>query len=732
MDELLVEDHVDATAQVKDALEKVVYGHWSYSSKSRKYFCKERNKSMGLEDAQTLISSMFCEDYAVLRAQISTDAFNSLIEDVLRSAVTKQKQSRLSKTVSSLVNQRQSNSMDSKVEVNPLWRPKNTFNTVDALWCKNLVRYQDVLFYKNPNGSLVLLGGLTIQCLKETIDNVIKNKADTLPELDEYCTSQIRSLTVIQQELESHDCGDVAVVRSQLDRTLGDIMHKKSDNEFAKKTLKEFLGILDIEVNDIMSIDELSTRLIYKYLSDYLPASIQFGLMNIVKCYDLFSTEGSDKKLKVFTGFSFQTKGNYPLDMNLYFEHVLTHYRSKIPSIDYNPLAATMEDDQRFSYGKFNKTLFDADMEIFGTLEYKDSKIIKTWADTMDKDQRKWSFAWYYAVFLLISVIISKCHIDGGGTLKSTVKNLVRWAMHRYYGADLAYPMIRDQLINPANRYDDKRKISLAECIICPYDEPTVKGELWETFKGLTGNPTLDMPVKILYRNTSSIPSKVLFDIGSNKQIYISDGGAFERRIAFIKTAAKNTCRQIQQDELKPLTTFDKVNWTMTDEQLKEFFLLMKLGKIAYDQIEKEYGSLENAAVKMPSIAKFLNKSNPWDRFYSDIYDELFQLVEGRDKTEHEFIRLANEVIDCVYKKYCTNHTAPEGASPLKFREYFRQVDNRNDDKVFKVNKKTCRGWILYKVDRNEEYIEASTDEIFIDNIGKNTAEWPELDLNNN
>ena len=701
---------------LRQALRKTIYGVWTYSSKSRKYHSKDSKKNMSLEDALKEIKLVFSDNFATLLASVTTEDFKSISEDILKEAVQTQKEKRLSKVVSQVINQTPSSSMDSKVEVNPLWRPKTTFNRIDALWCKNLLRYNDVLYHKNPNGSLKVLGGLSAQYRQETIDRIISHVE--MPDLNDFCNEKVNLLTVMQRELDAKDCGERDTVIAQLSRTVGDIIHRKNrDAEIYNTTLKDFLDIKDVDEENIMSMDDLSTKLVYKFLNDLLPASIQFGLMKVVKSYDQFSTDDSTKKLSVFNGFFIQTKGDYALTKSAYFEHILVHHRDNIESINYNPLDATMDDDPTYSFGKFNRKLFEEDCAKYGDLKYQDSQIIKTFAETMDKDQIKWTFAWYYALFFLLTVVISKCHIDGGGTLKTTVKNLVTWAMHRYFGANLAYPMIREQLINPANRYDDKRKISLAECRLCPYDEPAVKGELWETFKGLTGNPTLEMPVKILFRNTSSLPTRVLFDIGSNKQIFISDGGAFERRIAFIRTAAKNTCRKIPQDRLKELTTFDKAHWTMTDDQLREFMLLIRIGKQAYEDIVSEYGSLELAAVGMPTIAKFLKEANPWDAYYGDLYNLIFSKIEEKDGKEHEFIRIANEVIEREYKQYCIKHTPPEGASVSGFKAFFKRIDNRNDGKVFKVGKKSCRGWILYKLENSsEDVIEASEEELFLSN----------------
>ena len=687
----------DVSEDIKHALGKLIYGKWSYSSKTKKYHNADLKKTMSKEDALREIKDIFTDNHASLFANTTPENFKLLAEDVLKDAVTQQKTKRLRKAVAQTVSGTQSSGMDAKVEVNPLWRPKTTFNTIDATWCRNLIRYDDVLYFKQPNGSLVILGGLSLQSLGSTIDKIIKYS--DLPDPDSFCKDQVSMLTIMQRELDSKDSGDREDAIVQLNRTVGDILHKKNSGGIYDKTLQDFLNLKDCDVDEIMSVQEVSSKLVYKFVNDRLPASIQFGLMKVVKCYDQFSTDDSSKKMSVFTGFTIQSKGDFAVSKRAYFEHVLTHHRDSIQTIDYLPRCATMDDDPTYSYGKFNRKLFEEDMQKYGDLTYDTSKLVKTFGDSMDRDQRMWTFAWYYALFFLYPMVISKCHIDGGGTLKTAIKNLVSFAMIRYFGADISYPMGRNSFLNPADRYDDNRKISLAECRFCPYDEPDTRGELWEEFKENTGNLTLGMRIKVLYRNVSRLPTTVLFDIGSNKPIYISDGGAFQRRIAFIRTAASNTCRILPTEVLKALTTFDATNKTMTDDQIREFIAMIKLGKKCYDKIVKDFGSLETAAVTMPSIAKELVDANLWDIFYGDFYDSLF--------TENdEFVRIANKTIDEKFDAYCKVNHPPKNADSTGLRTYFKKADGRNANGVFKVRgeeNKAVRGWTLYKVARKEK-----------------------------
>lgn len=700
-----------------DALTKIISQNYTYSSQSRKYFSKEAQSSFSdkastIEDILNKFSRNYPNEY--VSASGNEGELKKTIGELLSDICTAKKAKRASESIKRNVSGELSTGMNSDVETNPLWRPIENFNVVDAAWCEGLyLDPNNTLYKKTENGALKVVQQLCSQNLDKCVRALLKIQNITEPK--KFIESKIATLTSIHLRIDSGDMGEKGNVASQLKRPMTDFVTMKRDDV---PTLQQWLNLTDDEAYELKSVDELSSKIIYKYLNDMLPASMINTVFDLAKAYNRFPSDKEGKERKQFTGFTYKTKNGAKLTKAAYFKNLLSECSEYLQTIDDRPKAATAADDDTPSFGKFNQELFDQDAEKYGDLTLENSWLNRIILEPMDDDQKDFHCAWYYAMFNRFPMVISKCHQDGGGTWKTTQKAVISVALERYYGADISFPMARGQLHDLPSRYNDRRQISLADCLYCPYDEPDQKGPLWEDFKACTGALTREIMIKILYVNPYMAPTDVLFDIGSNKPIYLTDKSAFQRRIAFIRTTAHDTVASVPKKILEELSKVDKKNG-LTDDQLREFHLLMRLGKDAYERIISKYGSMEQAAKLMPSIRAELNDNSPWDDYLTGFYMSLF------DDSQTQ-VKIANDALDERLAGYKAKHRTDLQINHLSLINFIKSVHPENKAKSFKIKKQVVRGWILNKPEIDYTDAEESNfQEIGLDDEGNTIPSIP-------
>ena len=702
---------------INDTLTKIVSQNYSYNSQARKYYCKESgtsypNKADAVEDVINKLSRNYPNQYA--EASGDMESLRNTVATVLHDVCTSKKAKRAAESTIRNISGQLSSGLSASVEVNPLWKPVKNFNAVDATWCNGLyIDSNNTLYKKTDTGAMVVVQQVCAQNMDKCVRAVLK--VQNIEEPKVFIDRQISALTGMQKKLDAGDNGDKGDIGIQLNRKMGEFL--MVEGPMKDITLRQWLGLGGTEEMSIKSMDELSSKVVYKFINDQLPASLMYGVMELAKVYNHFpADDDSGKERKTFDGFTVKTRGNKPITKMAYFENVLSECSEYLNQIDNRPVAATVAGDDTPSFGKFNTDLFAQDAEKYKGLSYEDSWLIRTLLEPMDSDQKKFTCAWYYALFNRIRMVISKCQQDGGGSLKTTVKAVFSKAIKRYYGADLSYPMARGALSNLPARYNDRRQMSLADCLYCPYDEPDQKGPLWEDLKACTGALTREIQIKILYVNPYMAPTDVLFDIGSNKPIYLTDKAAFTRRIAFIRTSAHNTVNSIPKNILYDLC---KVDEELTEAQLREFHLLMRIGKKSYEEIVKNYGSIEDAAAKMPSIKSELTDNSPWDEYLMSFYMTLFD--------ENQVVaKFANDALDERLAGYKAKHRTDLAINHLSLINFIKSVHPDNVSKSFKVNKQVVRGWILHKPEIDySDAEESSFDAIGLDDEGNPIPSTP-------
>ena len=675
--------------EVIDTLTKIVSQNYSYNSQARKYYCKDNNTSFSKkEEAVEDVINKFSRNYSNQYAEVSgnmTDLSNT-IGKVLHDVCTSKKTKRAVESTLRNLSGQLSSGLSASTEVNPLWKPVKNFNAVDAIWCQGLyIDSNNTLYKKTETGAMKVVQQVCSQNMDKCVRAVLKVQDIEEPKV--YIDRQISALTAMQKKLDAGDNGDIGDIEIQLNRKMSEFLSISGPDT----ALRNWLGLGDGDAYTIKSMDELSSKVVYKFINDYIPASLMYGVMELAKVYNHFpADDDSGKERKTFDGFTIKTRGNKPITKMAYFENVLSECSEYLNQIDSRPKAATAANDDTPSFGKFNQELFDIDAVKYGDLTPEKSWLNRVILEPMDDDQKDFHCAWYYAMFNRLSMVVSKCNVDGGGTWKTTQKAIISSALERYYGANLAFPMARDDLSNLPARYNDRRQMSLADCLYCPYDEPNQKGDLWEDFKACTGALSRDIMIKILYVNPYMAPTDVLFDIGSNKPIYLTDKGAFLRRIAFIRTTAKDTVANVPKPIIEKLSKVDK-NAGLNDDQLREFHLLMRLGKEAYNRIIGKYGSMEQAAKMMPSIRAELEDNSPWDEYITGFYMTLF------DDNQTE-IKIANFALDERFNGYkATHRTDLVNLNHLSLINFIKSVHPENTARSFKVKKQVVRGWVLHK-----------------------------------
>lgn len=683
-----------------------------YTLSNKKYYSTSEKKVYKKDEAISRIFGDFTQTHPVEYQPFMAEKkqLQDHIAEILKKVTKSKKDKQANAALSRSLKGQESSGMSAKLVTNPLWQPTNTFNEVDAAWCNGLVLDDaNTLYKRRADGSLVVIDQLNKNKLMDCVNKVVK--LQDIPEPVQHCRDRMAVLTILAKEAEATKPYGYDGLVELLKKDYGTILNRAPTNQ----TLQQFLGIADSELHEIKDAEALTSKMVYHALDRQLPASSMWGLASIAKIYNTF-LDDDDNEHSVFDGFKVSTKGNQPFTRSKYFESVLAEESEYMEHIPKRPVPVACRDkDGKITepaFGIFNKELYEADKKKYGDLDYNDSVIVKTFLEPMDVDQRKWTLAWYYAVFfsfILGAVIISRLHEDGGGTLKTTVKNFIRYAMVRYFGADVTFSMKRGELLDNQYLFDSKRKISLADCLYCMYDEPNDRGELWEVVKAKTGNPTVEMIIKQLYINPFSVESSVVFDFGSNKTIYLTEPSAFARRLGIIRTSAKNTYKKIPVADFKELSHIK--NGELNERQLREFHLLMRLGEAYYKEIIETYGSLAEAANQMPSMAKELEDTAPWNEHYMKFYEALFNDKPdnvGKDiplKIANDALREKLAVYIMKLGKYSTIRLDESGLV-----RFFKSIHYKNDTikLYYTKTKSTVRGWALYRPEQkdNEHYTE--------------------------
>lgn len=672
-----------------------------FSYVNRKYFSKDEKKTYTLEEATTKVFNEFTGGHPTEYTPFMTakEALKDHIKDIIRECARAKKEKQTNSTIKRSLQGQESNGLSAKLENNPLWQPSETFNVIDAAWCKDLVLDDaNILYKRRDDGSLVVVDQLNKAKLAECVNQV--TKLQDIPEPVQYCRDRMAALTAITKKIEESKPDGYEGLQEIIKRDYGTLLNRDAVGQ----TLQQYLGIPDSELYEIKDADALISKLVYFVLDHELPASSMWGFSNISKIYNTYIGE-DDAEHCTFDGFKVSTRGNQPFTRSKYFEKVLDEEQEHFEHIKHRPIPVSCRNDDGSiaepAFGIFNEDLYEEDKKKYGGLKYEDSYIVKTFLDPMDADQKKWTLAWYYATFFsfkLGPVIISRLHQDGGGTLKSTVKNYIRYGMTRYFGTDVTFSMKRGELLVEQCLYDSKRKMSLADCLYCMYDEPTDRGPLWEAVKAKTGNPTVEMLIKQLYVNPFSAECSVVFDFGSNKPIYLSEKSAFERRLGIIRTSAQNTYKLIPTADFQELAQVK--NGQLNDRQLREFHLLLSLGEKCYKEIIKTYGTLAEAATSMPSIAKELEDTAPWNEMYLKFYNGLFRNLPEEIGTDKP-LKLASEALR---ERLAVFTLQQSRTSTIRLDEnglinFIKAVNCKNDTKkvYYDKVKLTVRGWHLYR-----------------------------------
>ena len=654
-------------------------GQFSYLSNSHKYRDKEGKTYSPSDAAQEILNRLAVNhSSAYVPHADQGDLIMSTIKDTLSATTQKKKKNQTTRVTANSKAATYSTGLDTKLVENPMWKPSKPFNAIDAQWCANLVTDDhQVLYRRKPSGAYEIIGTPGGR-MNEAVAAALE-RTQNIPDVFEFVKLQLDILSNFAAKSQEFE-------QQGIDKLLA---LKVSTGDGNSLTLKEFLGVTDdnLPTNN----ENVISLLVYKFMNTRTPASIFFGLLKLYKYYNIFRGD-DDKDHPVFQGFVGRTSDGSAPTKRSYFENILNHYQEYLGHLDSRPKAVSMDGSEP-AFGVFNKELWEADRAKYGNLKYEDSYLVKTFLKPMDKDQSKFFAAWVYGMFMNLVVVISLLQMDKGGTLKSTMKKLIRDMIKIYYDADVNFTLKRDQLCNEQYLYDAKRRLSIGDAMFVDYDEPPVRGEFWEKVKALTGGVTVDFPIKELYSNPYVVSGSPLFWLGSNRTCYIPDKGAFTRRLACITTKGHDTWKLI------PKEMIDLIN-SDVETQKREFHLLMKLGKKAYDELIAEYGTLAEASVRLPSIAAELDAQSPWDEYLDGFYASLF---EGKN---YEFRLLTNEALDTMFNDYKTSHFTTLKFEPPNWRNYCRDANDKNQVglKIYDKNiQKTVRGGKYY---RNEEVLD--------------------------
>ena len=666
---------------VIELLQKIS-ARYSYVSKARKYRDAVDGSVVSLDQAVSNTVSTFAIDHPTVYSTVAGNKaeLEATIRECIKNATKERKQRQVSRSIETTHTGAITASLSGKCTTNPAWKPNTSFNAIDAEWCAGIMYcpLSNTIYATLPNGALEVVGSVG--------DNVTIVKLAGKFNFDPhaYINKQLdalRSMYFILQTFEQEGPEKMLGVKTG-----------------EGKTLREYLGIKEGD-SIPQTAEEITTRLIHHMLNNTLPASVFTGLAKLTVYHETFTDDNGETHSSI-KGFFYDMGKQGFLNGKAYFSNVIENYIEKLPVIDLPEAIRHDGDNDTPAFGIWDQDSYDEDMEKYSGLSFDDSQIIRTYLEPMTTEQKTFVVAWWYALVHSHEkkMIPSMLQMDKGGTLKNTVANIVKIAMKKYYGCDCHYDLNQEQLTVPQYTYNSFTQKSLGDAVWCHYDEVATKGKMWDEFKSMTGGPKVVVLVKKLYSNPYAQNSSVVFFFASNRPVYIQDMGAFRRRLVIISTKGDNTYKNI------PIEFRNKMN-DDREIQAKEFFLLMKIGKVAYDKLVHKYGGLVEAACAMQDIAAELETSSPWDEYYEGFYASLFE----EDKAERT---LSNADLAKLFSAYKTTHTSTLTLDENGMRKYCLNAMPENSKKFVwnKNERRGVRGMLLhapiYKhTDDMEDYI---------------------------
>lgn len=672
---------------VIDILSKIA-ARYSYVAKSRKYMDSVAKEMVTIDQAVAETLSKFATEHPTDYTPVAGNRaeLEVTIRECIKDATKVRKERQLNRASESRHSGTMSTSLNGRSTSNPAWKPVEAFNAIDAAWCSGIsyCPVSNTLYATLPSGALEVIGVVG--------DNATISKLTTMLTVKphEYIQAQLNSLRDLYFTIQVYE-------QDGADRMLAVTLGNG-------QTLREYLGIKEGD-RVPQTVDEIATRIIHYMLNSTLPASVFTGLAKLTVYHESFTDDSGNEHSSV-QGYYYDMGKQGFMTAKAYFTNIIENYIEYLPRIELP--AAIRYDGQADapSFGIWNQAEYDADMNKYAGLSLDDSQIVRTYLSPMTSEQKNFVVAWWYALVHAHDrkMLPSLLQMDKGGTLKNTVANIVKMAMTRYYGCDCHYDLKQEQLNVPQYTYNSSTQKSLGDAVWCHYDEVATKGRIWDEFKAMTGGPTVDVSIKKLYSNPYTQKSSVVFFFASNKPVYITDMGAFKRRLAIISTKGDNTYKSI------PVEYRNRMN-SDTDIQLREFCLLMKLGKSAYNLLVKKYGGLIDAACSLQDIASELDSSSPWDEYYEGFYASLFQ---------DNYVKrtITNADLSKLFIEYKGNHPTSLTLDENGMRRFCANAhpDNAKTYVWSAEERRSIRGWklnapVYERTDDMEEYrpIECTT-----------------------
>ena len=665
---------------VNDILTKIA-ARYSYIAKAKKYKNVATDRNLTLDEAVEDAFNTFAADHPQVYVSVAgqKEELRAGIRDLIKSTTKKRKEKQLDLVINATNRGAMSSSLNGQSSSNPAWKPSSAFNVIDADWCEGIFycKISNTLYGTLPSGALEVLGAVGDA---RTIINLATRFTAKPHEFIKRQFDELSKLYVVLQSYEQDGAERMLAV-------------KVNDGQ----TLKEYLGIKDDDIIP-QTADEITAKIIHYMLNNTLPASVFTGLAKVTVYREVFVDE-SGTEHKTIKGYYYDMGKQGFLTAKAYFENIIENYIECIPQIEL-PTAIRYDDDEdSHAFGIWRQDLYEEDQKKYSGLTLDESQIIRTYLSPMTSEQKNFVVAWWYAVVHAHErkMMPSLLQMDKGGTLKNTVANIIKMTMEKYYGCKCHYDLKQEQLTNPQYTYNSSTQKTLGDAVWCHYDEVATKGKVWDDFKGITGGPTVDVPIKRLYSNPYTQPSSVVFFFASNKPVYITDMGAFKRRLAIISTKGDNTYKDIPVEFRRTMNSDKEV-------MFREFFLLMKLGKAAYEILLHMYGGLTEAANTLKDIAGELDSSSPWDEYYEGFYASLFEEAFA-ERT------ISNEDLARLFLAYKSAHPTSLALDEAGMRRYCANAntDNKKSYIWCTTQKRSVRGWKLYapiyqKTSDMEEY----------------------------
>ena len=655
---------------------------YSYVSKSRKYRNSVDGSIVTLDNAVESVLSEFALNHTTEYApyQNKREELATTVRECIKGATRERKQRQVTRSIEATQTGATTSSLGGKSTHNPGWKPFMTFNMIDLEWCHG-IKYcptSNTIYGTTSKGALEVIGTVG--------DNVTIIKMAKRLSFDphEYILKQLEALRSIYFILQTYEQEGPEKMLSV----------KVSDN----KTLTEYLEIKEGDRKP-QTVEEITTRLIHHMLNNTLPASVFTGLAKILVYHEAFTDDDGNTNFAV-KDFLYDMGKQGFLTGKAYFANIIENYIERLPVIDLPEAIQYDGEENTNAFGIWNQEAYDEDMEKYDGLAFNDSQIIRTYLDPMTHEQKTFVVAWWYALVHAHEkkMLPSMLQMDKGGTLKNTVANIIKLAMTKYYGCECHYNLNQDKLTNDQYSYNSFTQKSLGDAVWCHYDEVATKGPMWDKFKSMTGGPKVDVLVKKLYSNPYNQQSSVVFFFASNRPVYIQDMGAFRRRLVIISTKGDNTYKNI------PIEFRNKMN-DDRNVQFREFVLLMKIGKVAYEKLVKTYGGLVEAACSMKDISSELETSSPWDEYYEGFYASLFE----EDQAERT---ISNADIVKLFSAYKSTHISTLNLDENGMRKYCLNAMPENTKKsVWNANERRgVKGMLLHapvyqRTSDMEEYI---------------------------